>query len=201
MEFIDRLPEGLGTCVGEHGVRLSGGQRQRLAIGRALLKDAPLLFLDEATSALDTASERQVQAALEALMHRRTTLVIAHRLSTVEQADHLLVLDRGHLVETARTVSSSPQAVSTRLSTGCSLPGAMRPMYEFFVRRWYGRPGLISALLVPLAWVFCLLSGVRHRAYRWAWLPRRQLSVPVIVVGNLTVGGTDKSPSPQERER
>jgi len=98
-EFIDRLPEGFDTEVGENGVTLSGGQRQRLAIARALLKDAPVLILDEATSALDTESERHIQAALEKVMEGRTTLVIAHRLSTIEAADLILVMDQGHIVE------------------------------------------------------------------------------------------------------
>jgi ATP-binding cassette, subfamily B, bacterial MsbA len=102
MEFIGAMPEGLDTLVGENGVKLSGGQRQRLAIARALLKNAPVLILDEATSALDSDSERHVQAALEALMQGRTTIVIAHRLSTVERADRIVVLDRGHIVETGR---------------------------------------------------------------------------------------------------
>jgi len=88
--------------VGEHGVRLSGGQRQRVAIARAMLKDAPILLLDEATSALDSESERQVQIALGALMHGRTTLVIAHRLSTVQRADLICVVDRGRIVEIGR---------------------------------------------------------------------------------------------------
>lgn len=97
--FIERLPEGLHTRIGEHGLKLSGGQRQRLAIARALLKDAPILILDEATSALDTESERLVQAALETLMQNRTTIVIAHRLSTVEQADTIVVIHEGQIVE------------------------------------------------------------------------------------------------------
>ena len=98
-EFIDKLPQGLDTEVGENGVLLSGGQRQRLAIARALLKDAPILVLDEATSALDTESERHIQAALDRVMEGRTTLVIAHRLSTIEKADMILVMDQGHIVE------------------------------------------------------------------------------------------------------
>ncbi|MGV3726229.1 ABC transporter transmembrane domain-containing protein [Hydrogenophaga sp.] len=98
-EFIDQLPEGYNTFLGERGVRLSGGQRQRIAIARAMLKNPPLLLLDEATSALDAQSERMVQAALESAMKDRTTLVIAHRLATVQQADLIVVLDHGRLVE------------------------------------------------------------------------------------------------------
>lgn len=98
-EFIERLPSGLDTLVGENGVLLSGGQRQRLAIARALLKDAPILILDEATSALDSESERYIQEALEALIKGRTTLVIAHRLSTIESADRIVVMQHGQIVE------------------------------------------------------------------------------------------------------
>jgi subfamily B ATP-binding cassette protein MsbA len=98
-EFIQALPAGYDTEVGEHGVKLSGGQRQRIAIARAMLKNAPILLLDEATSSLDTESERQVQAALKLLMHGRTTLVIAHRLSTVVDADLIYVVDQGRIVE------------------------------------------------------------------------------------------------------
>ncbi|MGI9272931.1 MAG: lipid A export permease/ATP-binding protein MsbA [Woeseiaceae bacterium] len=97
--FAEDMPNGLDTMVGDRGVLLSGGQRQRIAIGRALLKDAPVLILDEATSSLDTHSERRIQEALNELMKNRTTLVIAHRLSTVEKADRIIVLDAGRIVE------------------------------------------------------------------------------------------------------
>jgi ATP-binding cassette, subfamily B, bacterial MsbA len=99
MEFVKGLPLGLDTMVGDRGVLLSGGQRQRIAIARALLKDAPILILDEATSALDTEAERHIQAALAQLMRNRTTFVIAHRLSTVEQADRIIVLEAGRIAE------------------------------------------------------------------------------------------------------
>ncbi|MEQ1602240.1 MAG: lipid A export permease/ATP-binding protein MsbA [Methylophilaceae bacterium] len=98
-EFIEQLPGGLQSEIGDRGVRLSGGQRQRLAIARAILKDAPILLLDEATSALDTESEQHVQAALDALMRNRTSIVIAHRLSTIENADRILVMEQGEIVE------------------------------------------------------------------------------------------------------
>ncbi|HEY0942687.1 MAG TPA: lipid A export permease/ATP-binding protein MsbA [Steroidobacter sp.] len=99
MDFVRELPAGLDTMVGDRGVLLSGGQRQRISIARALLKDAPILILDEAMSALDTESERIIQDALERLMHNRTTLVIAHRLSTVETADRILVMEAGKIIE------------------------------------------------------------------------------------------------------
>jgi ATP-binding cassette subfamily B protein len=98
-DFILKLPNGYDTVVGERGVKLSGGQRQRIAIARAILKDAPVLLLDEATSALDSESEKAIQAALWELMQGRTAVVVAHRLSTIQRLDRIIVLDGGHIIE------------------------------------------------------------------------------------------------------
>ena len=99
LDFIEALPDGLDTLVGERGVKLSGGQRQRIAIARAILKDAPILVLDEATSALDSESEKLIQESLESLMHGRTSIVIAHRLSTIAKLDRIIVLEQGKIAE------------------------------------------------------------------------------------------------------
>jgi subfamily B ATP-binding cassette protein MsbA len=139
LEFIEQMPDGMQTLVGENGVKLSGGQRQRLAIARALLKNAPILILDEATSALDSESERHIQAALETLMEGRTTIVIAHRLSTVERADRIVVLQHGRILETgnhrelvasgglyARLYRTQFQIIETQPARVAPLPAAGR---------------------------------------------------------------------------
>ena len=130
-DFLEELPQGLASHLGSRGVRLSGGQRQRIAIARAILKDPAVLLLDEATSALDAQSERLVQQALDRLMQQRTTLVIAHRLATVQKADRILVIDRGRIVArgTHRALLAEPEGLYARLAAlqfgeGLSAPSA-----------------------------------------------------------------------------
>ena len=215
--FIARLPEGLNTLVGDDGALFSGGERQRIAIARALLKDAPILILDEATSALDAESEQNVQAALAEVMRKRTTLVIAHRLSTVEGADAIYVLDEGRIVEqgdhaglmaegklyaslydaglsngeAAGNLPASPQQAEAVPAQG--LGSRAERVLSPFLQGLYGGAWW-TGLLAPLSWLY----GRVVRRRRWAALtgkaPAWRAPVPVIVVGNLTLGGTGKTP-------
>ena len=213
--FVDRLPKGLNTEVGDDGVLLSGGQRQRVAIARALLKDAPILILDEATSALDSESERQIQAALDEVMRGRTTLVIAHRLSTVENADTIVVMNEGRIVETGTHASlmasgkiyaslydaqftegeavagraedsAAPRPVATRMDPQDAPPTSL-------AGSWY-QDTWPSRILLPLAWLFGYFARRRRMAAMTGKRPPWRAGVPVLVVGNLTVGGTGKTP-------
>jgi ATP-binding cassette subfamily B protein len=134
--FLRELPEGLDTFLGENGARLSGGQRQRMAIARAILRDAPILLLDEATSALDAESERLVQDALERLMKGRTTLVIAHRLATVRQADRIVVMEGGRIVEVGRHDELTRRAAFMPALPVCNLTnGPLQAMLEPLLSR------------------------------------------------------------------
>ncbi|MCY4563066.1 MAG: tetraacyldisaccharide 4'-kinase [Gammaproteobacteria bacterium] len=213
--FVERLPEGLNTPVGDDGVLLSGGQRQRVAIARALLKDAPILILDEATSALDSESERHIQAALDEVMRGRTTLVIAHRLSTVENADAIVVMDEGRIVETGTHESllasgrvyaslhdaqfSDGEKPSRQGGERAGPPAARvdvapdEPPRTRLVRAWYEDAWWLR-LLSPLSWVFGFIAGRRRLAALTGKRPPWRAPVPVLVVGNLTVGGTGKTP-------
>ena len=211
-EFLDRMPLGLETHVGDRGGQVSLGQRQRITIARAFLKNAPILILDEATSSLDTESEALVHDALDDVMKDRTTLVIAHRLSTVENADRIVVLDRGRVVEqghhtqllalngryatlfrsqfqsqdtghVAESEAKPPAPVVRRVDDPASM----------LVRAWYTDQKWLRSL-APLSWTFSRLAERRRREFLTGRRSQWRAPVPVIIVGNITVGGTGKTP-------
>ena len=218
-----QLPDGLETLVGDDGVLLSGGQRQRIAIARALLKDAPVLIMDEATSALDNESEKYIQAALQEVMVGRTTLVIAHRLSTVESADLIAVMDQGMIVQRGShkellaqeglyadlynaqfqdEEEPEPAPVKQKgkiaaVSEAQSRSGALLEQSANLVTRaWYGDAFWVKTLL-PLAWLYGWIS--RRRAASQKAIGQQRATentsrLPVVVIGNITVGGTGKTP-------
>ena len=211
-EFIEKLPEGFESEIGDDGVLLSGGQRQRLAIARAFYKDSPIIILDEATSALDTESELIVQEALEKLTTNRTTIVIAHRLSTIENATKIIVLDNGEIVETGsheelinnksiyhslykNKFEDSPKSKTT---TSKSVQLYM-PEYDdeasrsFVVDSWYNK-SIWLYLLYPFSLIFSYLTSRRRRKFLKDKTKSHKSDTPIIVVGNLTIGGTGKTP-------
>ncbi len=223
--FIENMSDGFDTMIGEDGVLLSGGQRQRLAIARALLKDSPILILDEATSALDSESEEKIQVALDRLMQNRTTLVIAHRLSTVENADKIIVMENGAIVEqgnhaellafkgqyaslynlqfnTDAIVDEPAKDTAIKADVTKSIVQYHQRGHNYlsqqqgtniFERMWYGAHPL-AMFLVPVSWVYSLLVVVRKQFYKLNLFKRYRPSIPVIIVGNITVGGTGKTP-------
>ncbi len=211
-EFIENLPEGYESEIGDDGVLLSGGQRQRLAIARAFYKDSPIIILDEATSALDTESELIVQEALEKLITDRTTIVIAHRLSTIENASKIIVLDSGSIVETGthselienkavyhslykNKFEDSP-VIKSRTSKSVQL---FMPEYadddstSFVVDSWY-KKSLWLYLLYPFSLIFSYLTSLRRKRFLINKIKSFKSEVPIVVVGNLTIGGTGKTP-------
>ena len=213
-DFISRLPEGFKSEIGDDGVLLSGGQRQRLAIARAFYKDSPIIILDEATSALDNESELIVQEAIEQLINNRTTIVIAHRLSTIENADKILVLDNGSVAESGThdellgqegiykslyqnkfndsgdSKKSSRKAVSQEfLPTFTEEP----TQQGYLIDAWYNKSFWLY-ILAPLTFLFSSLVKARRNSYinnpKKVWHSPK----PIIVVGNISMGGTGKTP-------
>ena len=211
-DFIEQLPEGFESEIGDDGVLLSGGQRQRLAIARAFYKDSPIIILDEATSSLDTESELIVQEALEKLITNRTTIVIAHRLSTIENASKIIVLDDGVLSEIGthkelllndgiyqslyKNKFEDPPSEKITISESKQL---YVPEYDeednasFVVDSWY-KKSLWLYLLTPFSLLFKYLTKRRRRKYIQGKLESYKSDIPIIIVGNLTIGGTGKTP-------
>lgn len=213
IEFIDNLPEGFDSQIGDDGVLLSGGQRQRLAIARAFYKDSPIIILDEATSSLDTESELIVQEALEKLITNRTTIVIAHRLSTIENASKIVVLDEGRIKEFGTHADLIDQEgiyqslyknkfeddPVTSVKTTTRSKQLYLPEFEneynssFVVDSWY-KKSLWLYLLYPISLIFSYATSRRYRKFTKNKQIAYKSQVPIIVVGNLTIGGTGKTP-------
>ena len=210
-DFVEALPQGWDTPVGDDGARLSGGERQRVAIARALLKDAPLLILDEATSSLDAHVEREIQAALDEVMQGRTTLVIAHRLSTIERADVIMVVVDGRIVESGRhedllaaggayaglygsQFGGEAEAVRPK-SAAKGDPATPQPTGRLggLVQAWYGDQRWVR-LLAPLGAAFRRLAVRRRQRFLSGRKPGWRAPAPVVVVGNIAAGGTGKTP-------
>ena len=212
IEFIESLPEGFESEIGDDGVLLSGGQRQRLAIARAFYKDSPIIILDEATSSLDTESELIVQEALEKLITNRTTIVIAHRLSTIENASRIIVLDNGVISETGthselldnkgiyqslykNKFEDSPKKKSKATKSSQLYIPEFEDEYNssIVIDSWY-KKSLWLYLLLPFSLVFSYLTNRRRRKFVKSKKLSYKSEIPLIVVGNLTIGGTGKTP-------
>jgi subfamily B ATP-binding cassette protein MsbA len=212
IEFIENLPEGFESEIGDDGVLLSGGQRQRLAIARAFYKDSPIIILDEATSSLDTESELIVQEALEKLITNRTTIVIAHRLSTIENASRIIVLDSGSITESGThsellesdgiyqsLYKNKFEDSPTKKKESTKSTQLYVPRFDdehnssFVVDSWYKKSFWLY-LLYPFSLIVSYITSRRRRKYLKGLSETHKSEIPVIVVGNLTIGGTGKTP-------
>ena len=215
LEFIEKLPEGYKSEIGDDGVLLSGGQRQRIAIARAFYKDSPIIILDEATSALDNESELIVQEAVEKLINNRTTIVIAHRLSTIENANKILVLDQGtvaefgtheDLLEQEGIYKSLYQNKFTDSDVSSTHSGKTKKTQEYLpsfteesaqqgylIDAWYKKSAWLY-LLSPLTFIFSALVRWRKNSYLKNPSKIWNSDIPIVVVGNISMGGTGKTP-------
>ena len=209
-EFVENLPDGLDTLLGDNGALLSGGQRQRVAIARALLKNAPILILDEATSALDTETERHVQQAIAEVVQDRTTIVIAHRLSTIESADLIAVVDGGRIIEQgthsellakkgaysalyeAQFEKSAKPQIKNDYSGYSPTTINLSPESRL-VDSWYSGSSWLD-LFRPFSSVFGWFAKRRRVRFEKGVSQQWKAPIPVVVVGNITVGGTGKTP-------
>ncbi len=215
LEFIEKLPEGYKSEIGDDGVLLSGGQRQRIAIARAFYKDSPIIILDEATSALDNESELIVQEAVEKLINNRTTIVIAHRLSTIENANKILVLDQGTVAEfgthkdlleqegiykslyqnkfTDSEVSSTHSAKTKKAQEYLPSFTEESAQQGYLIDAWYKKSAWLY-LLSPLTFIFSALVRWRKNSYLKNPSKVWNSEIPIVVVGNISMGGTGKTP-------
>ena len=214
IEFIEKLPEGYKSEIGDDGVLLSGGQRQRIAIARAFYKDSPIIILDEATSSLDNESELIVQEAVDKLINNRTTIVIAHRLSTIENANKILVLDQGTVSESGThedlldqdgiykslyqnkfsdSVESSTHARKSKSQEYLPSFTEESAQQGYLIDAWYKKSAWLY-LLSPFTFIFSTLVRWRKNSYLKNPSKVWNSEVPIVVVGNISMGGTGKTP-------
>ena len=215
-EFIRSMPDGYETVVGDNGVLLSGGQRQRIAIARSILKDSPILILDEATSSLDSESEEYIQEAMSQLTKGRTTLVIAHRLSTVESADSIVVLDEGKIKEQGTheellskgnlyanlhakqfkddlSIENPEQLPDEYKNINLIEESSSKDHTSYLEKAWYNKSSWLW-LLWPLALITKKISQSRLNKFLEGKTKSWKAKIPVIIVGNVVTGGTGKTP-------